>query len=78
MKAQVVTTITTLVDFDTLETSHSVDISDDDGLSEVSGEMLGALLIGALHSTEKAVRAQFPQREDHPANPPITEDEEGE
>jgi CO/xanthine dehydrogenase FAD-binding subunit len=77
MKAQVVTTITSLVDIETFETSHSVDINDQDGLSEVSREVMGALLIGALRSTETAVRRQFPQQEDRPASP-ITDDEKGE
>lgn len=60
MKARIVTTITTLMDLDTLTPEHSVDISDEDGLSEVSRDVLGALLIGALRATEKAVREQFP------------------
>lgn len=61
MKAIVVTTITSTIDLETFDTSHSVDIADEDGLSEVSPDALGALLIGALSSTTRAVRKEFPR-----------------
>lgn len=60
MKAIVVTTITSTMDLTTFESTHAVDIADEDGLSEVSTEVLGALIIGALGSTDRAIREKFP------------------
>lgn len=61
MRAKVVTTITTELDLDSLTSEHSVDINDCDGLSEISRDVLGAVLIGGLHATRAAVREQFPR-----------------
>lgn len=52
MKMQVVTTITTLVDIDTLETTHSVDIFPDDGIPE---SVAKAVAVGACRSTLRAL-----------------------
>lgn len=60
MRAKVVTTITTELDLDTMVPTHSVDINDCDALSEVAGDVLGALLIGAMQSTERSLRSRFP------------------
>ncbi|HSV38714.1 MAG TPA: hypothetical protein VLI04_08140 [Nocardioidaceae bacterium] len=60
MRAKVVTTITSELDLDSMEQSHSVDIDDCDGLSEVSRDVLGALVIGALQATERTARSTFP------------------
>lgn len=59
MKMIVVTTITSTLDVETMEPTHSVDIEDQDGLSDVSREVLGALILGALHATERGIREQF-------------------
>lgn len=56
----VVTTITSTLDPDTMVTSHSVDIEDQDGISDVHPDVLGAVLIGAMRSTERALAEQFP------------------
>lgn len=61
MKAIVITTITSTMDIETLETKHSVAIEDQDGLAEVSSDILGALLIGAMSATTRAVEKQFPR-----------------
>ena len=63
MRMKVVTTITSelvFLDDGGFDSSHSVDIDDQDGLSEVSREVLGALITGGLKSTERAVRAELP------------------
>lgn len=61
MRAKVVTTITTELNLDDMQPSHSVDIDDCDGLSDVSREIVGALVLGALQSAERGVREQFPR-----------------
>lgn len=78
MKAKIVTTVTTYLDIDTLQQEVEVDISDEDGLSEVSSQVLGAALIGSMRSVERGLRKQFhiPIPEKAGQNPPITEDEE--
>lgn len=75
MKMKVVTTITSILDVNTMETDTQVDISDEDGVSEVSKQVLGSLLIGSLRSTERAVREQFHIPEKI-GRQPITTDEE--
>lgn len=57
----VVTTITSTVDVDTMVPDHSVDINDVDGLSEVSRDVLGAVVLGGIHATDRAVRKEFPR-----------------
>lgn len=78
MKMQVVTTITTLLDIDTMQQEVSVDIDDQDGLSEVSGQVLGSVLIGSCRSVERGLRKQFhiPDSVGQREHQPITEDEE--
>lgn len=73
---KVVTTVTTLLDIDTMQQEVSVDISDEDGLSEVSKQVLGATLIGSMRSVERGLRTQFNIPETVGQRPPITEDEE--
>lgn len=58
---RVVTTITTLWDVDEMKTEHSVEISDEDGVSEVSSDVLGTLLISALRSSRQAILDKFPR-----------------
>jgi len=76
MKMKVVTTITTLLDVDTMEQEVSVSISDEDGLSEVSGQVLGATLIGSMRSVERGLRQRFDIPDSVGQRTPITEDEE--
>lgn len=57
----VVTTITSVLDIDSMSTEHSVEVDDKDGLSSVSGDMLGAVLMGALGSTTRAVEKAYPR-----------------
>ena len=59
MRMKVVTTVTTLLDVDSMEQEVSVEIDDQDGLSEVSGQVLGATLIGSMRSVERGLREQF-------------------
>ncbi len=61
LKATIITIVTTVVDLETMQSEHSVKIDDVDGLSEVSREIVGAVLIGAMKSTERGLREQFPQ-----------------
>jgi hypothetical protein len=61
MRAKVITTITTELDLDTMEPTHAVDVEDCDGLSEMSVDVLGALVIGALGAADRAAREQFPR-----------------
>lgn len=61
MQAVIVTTITTHLDLDSMESRHVMEIDDQDGLSEVSSDVLGALLLGALGASRRAVREQFPR-----------------
>ena len=74
---KVVTTITTLLDVDSMQQEVSVDIDDQDGLSEVSSQVLGAVLIGSCRSVERGLREQFHIPETVGQREPITEDEEG-
>lgn len=61
MRMKVVTTITSLVDINTMTPSHEVHIEDEDGLSEVSGDVLGAIVVGALRAAERAVVQAYPR-----------------
>lgn len=61
MKMKIVTTITSLVDIDTMQPEHSVDINDEDGLSEVSAEVAYAVVIGGLRATENGIIKKFPR-----------------
>ncbi len=61
LKATIITTITTTVDLETMKSSHAVDVNDADGLSEISREVVGAVLIGAMQATERTLRQQFPR-----------------
>lgn len=58
---RVVTTITTIWDVDDMTSEHSVEVTDEDGVSEVSRDVLGTLLISALRSTHQAIIEQFPR-----------------
>lgn len=62
MKMVVVTTITTTVDVvDKMRvTKHEMDIDDQDGISDVSRDVLGAILLGAFDAGAKSIREQFP------------------
>ena len=60
MRAKIVTTITTELDLDTLEPTHAVHVDDVDGLSEISSDIVGGLLLGALGATGNAVREKYP------------------
>lgn len=75
MKMKVVTTVTTLLDIDTMQQEVSVDISDEDGLSEVSKQVLGATLIGSMRSVERGLREQFHIPETVGQHPTITDEE---
>lgn len=52
MFAKVTTTITSLVDLDTMKPQHSVDVECSDGLP---GDMVRAVAIGAVKSTLAAL-----------------------
>lgn len=56
---KIVTTVTTYFDVDTQEQEVSVNISDEDGLSEASSQILGAVLIGSMRSVERGLRSEF-------------------
>lgn len=59
MRAKIVTTVTTLFNVDTMEQEVEVDVSDEDGLSNVSSQVLGSVLIGSMRSVERGLREQF-------------------
>jgi ubiquinone biosynthesis protein UbiJ len=61
MKMVVVTTITSTLDINDMSTSHTVDINDEDGLSEVSGDVLGTVVVSGLRATMTAVREKYPR-----------------
>lgn len=61
MKAIVTTTITSTFDVGTMEASHSVEIEDLDGLSEISLDVLGSVVMGALNSAKKGMAEKFPR-----------------
>ena len=61
MKVIVVTTITSIIDLDTMDSEHRMEINDRDGLSEVSSEVLGAVLMGGLNSCKQAVAERWPR-----------------
>lgn len=42
-------------------TKHSVDIDDQDGISQFSTDILGAVLLGAMRSTEAGIKESFPR-----------------
>jgi len=52
MKMQVITKITTLIDIDTLDTSHTAEIDADDGVPE---RVARAVAVGACRSTLRAL-----------------------
>lgn len=56
---KVVTTVTTLLDVETMQQEVSVSIDDQDGLADVSTQVLGAVLIGSMRSVERSLREQF-------------------
>lgn len=60
MRAKIVTTITTELDLETMEPTHAIEVEDCDGLSEIP-DVLGSIVLGALRSAERSVRAQFPR-----------------
>lgn len=61
MKMIVVTTITSMLDVETMHAEHSVEVDDQDGMSAVSSDVLGAVLIGALRSTTRGIEKNFPR-----------------
>jgi len=61
MKMIVVTTIKSTLDVDTMKTEHEVDINDQDGISQVSSDVLGAVLIGAMRSATRGIEDKFPR-----------------
>jgi hypothetical protein len=76
MKMKVVATITSYFDVDSNTTEHSIEIEDEDGLSEVSYDILGAVVLGGLRASQKAVVKKFPRLAALPsANSPISDEE---
>lgn len=79
MHATVTTLITTSLDLDSMEPSHHVEIEDVDGLSEVSPDLIGSLIWGALTAARNSIEENYPSvkaRIDKRAADGTDEDEE--
>ena len=61
MKARIVTTITTLIDLEDFSKEVSVDILDEDGIAEVSMEVLFATVYRSLGSAQASIKSKFPR-----------------
>lgn len=60
MKATIITTMTSTIDLDTMETHHNIDINDVDGLTDVSPDVVGAILVSGFRAGERELRKQYP------------------
>lgn len=60
MKMIVRSIITSTFDVDSGGTGHTIEIEDEDGLADVHRDMLGAVVLGGLRASEKAVLRTFP------------------
>jgi hypothetical protein len=61
MKVTIVTTITTTLDLNTMAKKHTIDIDDQDNVSEISRDVFGALVLSGLTSAVDTAAIEFPR-----------------